>query len=365
MDNINFDDAILFDELESAMGVTSTEDTDDNIEEETQIDENEIETDDPGTEDDQEPDDSTHEEDDEDEQDEDDTTAQVAKEQFEIWKQSGLLDVPEDFEFDGSVDKLEEAKELTVKNRYAQVFNAMMERMPAEFRDILTYASKGGSSVKDFLDTYMPAETVDLDLTSAENQKKVLREYYTRTNPNYTPERVDKLISSLEKAEALEESAQEAAVELQDLLVEQRQRLIEQQELDNQKAEERREQRTTELLNVIDSGNMELMRKNRLKAALLKPVDSDGRTMDATTKTISMIYQNPEHYVQLADILLDYKPDKGFDLDRLATKKVTKKVSNFRKMIKEIDPKTKMTGSSSRKKDLRIDKQLEDFLNAQ
>lgn len=82
---------------------------------------------------------------------------------------------------------------------------------------------------------------------------------------------------------------------------------------------------------------------------MLNQIERNGDTDTDFSRTIKKISANPEHLVQLADILADYDEEKGLDLKRFLKKGKTEATKTLKERLEEVtDSKTKVTGKGSK-----------------
>lgn len=158
------------------------------------------------------------------------------------------------------------------------------------------------------------------------------------------------MIATLEKSGDLESEAIETAVELNELIEERKANLIasakEQEEAQKAKIKEQT-QKITQSIQALP--NVDNTRKSRLQTFMFTPVKYEEGYSTGLNKTINQITSNPEHFVQLADILADYRPDQGFDFSRLKTQLKTETNKSFREQINsKLDSKSKVKGNTSK-----------------
>lgn len=94
---------------------------------------------------------------------------------------------------------------------------------------------------------------------------------------------------------------------------------------------------------------------------MLNQIERNGETDTDFSRTIKKISANPEHLVQLADILADYDEEQGLDLKRFLKKGKTEATKTLKERLEEVtDAKTKVTGKGSKVKKQNFD--WEEFL---
>lgn len=256
---------------------------------------------------------------------------------FEIFKDAEIIKTSDDFNFDGSLSSFEEALAQTKDIQQKQIAEDIINSFPPEFKDFASYVLNGGTSVKDFLNLYKDEEDVQsIEPDSIENQRSILYAYYKATT-NYNDDKIDRLISRLEASDSLAEEAIDAKEELKEIYKEKRTQL----ELERDNKAKELEQNFQKFKSDITKAVSELdqiptTRKGKVQAFLLNMSQRDSSIDTDFNRTLKLISTNPTHIAQLADILLDYDPQKGINQDRLLKKQKTAAVSDLRKKLETI-----------------------------
>lgn len=265
-------------------------------------------------------------------------------------KENELIDIPEEYEFKGSPDELQQVFEYTKQNRVKQAYESVYNSLPEDFKPALEYIMNGGTSVSEFLSMAASDPLSGVDITTPEGQRQAV--YLSlRETSNYPDEKIKKIVSRL--AEDEDELANEAAEAYRELvgLKEQRQyAVIQQARLEREQQQQMMQQRTQALASAIDSSqSIHPQRRNKVKAFFFEPLNTPEGVTTGFNYSINNILQNPEHQAQLADILLEYDPSVGFSSDRLEKRVKTKATQQFQTLLqKAIDPKNVQKSSSQR-----------------
>jgi len=217
-----------------------------------------------------------------------------------------------------------------------EAFDALWGRLPEDYQAALRYGLAGGGDIKDFVDRYAPSLDYDnIDLDDTQTQKQVLREYYKKTT-KYDDDKINKFIARLEVTDDLLPEAEDAVEYLKTSLKEEQERLLEEQEKAREEFERQQAEARNKVVSVIEEQeNLPTRRKKSLQAFIYNPIGRGDTTDTDLNRTIQSIQSNPDHFVQLADILMDYDPKKGFDLSRFEKKGESKAASKFQKKLEE------------------------------
>jgi len=157
------------------------------------------------------------------------------------------------------------------------------------------------------------------------------------------------MIDALSKSGDLDSEAIETAQELNELIEERKQNLIQEAKAQEENQKKLVQEQTARLTKVIEQlPNVDKARKSRLQTFMFTPVKYEEGYSTGLNRTIQQVTSNPEHLVQLADLLADYNPDKGFSFERLKTQLSTETNKNFKEIINRIDSKSKVKGSPSK-----------------
>jgi hypothetical protein len=233
---------------------------------------------------------------------------------FDVMSKSGILNLPDDFKFDGSVEKLAEALELTEQNMQIKVAQNLWERLPENFRTLLEYGLSGGTDINSFKEVVN--NQVDLskvNLEKEEDQRAIVEAYLKKTT-KLTQDKINKRVRVLYESDLLEDEASENLKELQAIQEEEKKNLV-QQELERKKLEQEEIERAyTVFSDVTSKLDVNEERKKQIMKAVWETSNKyDGKNKISYVEHIDeQIRNNPEHFAQLVNIYLDYDPKVGF-----------------------------------------------------
>jgi len=283
-----------------------------------------------------------------DDSDEEDSGSAVdLKEFFTTLKDSNYLTVPDDFTFDGTTDSLAEAIDLTYESFKKSAQESLLNSLDEDSRLALKFALTYKKPIYSFYEEteVEPFDFSTIDLDELENQQEVVRTYLKKTTA-FSDNKIENQIKSLSQSGEIVSEAKEYLGELIAFQEKERQEL-------NSKIEQQRQKDRDDLLkwkedrvNIIKSyKDADDARKAKLKAFVVNEVYTDRSKAPVTelVQVLRMINNNPEHYVQLADVLMDYSPEKGIDYDRLTKRLNTKITSSLKDKLDDtaIVPKGK------------------------
>lgn len=277
---------------------------------------------------------------------------------YETAKKLNIINTPDDFEFDGSEEKLQEALNITKSNLQQEAYQHLWDSISDEFKPALQYALKGGK-LEDFVKTYN-TNLDDIELDTKAAQRDIIFRHWKETS-NYSDEKINRLIARAEEIGDLEEEAQDSLAELKKLYEQRKQdglKNLEEQEAERLKLVETQTQMLSDEITALE---VDSARKNKLKAFLFNPIKVDNESTTHYAYTIKRILSDPKHLVQLADILTDYDPQKGINLERFEKRIKTKNTQSVQNLIREqLDKKPVVKGTNKSAKE---DFDWESFLN--
>lgn len=272
---------------------------------------------------------------------------------FETLKESKALVVPEDFEFDGTAEGLSTAIETTFdslrKSAQESLFNALDE----DSKLALKYALVNKKPLYSY---YQENDTANFDydafdLEEEADQAEIMKVYLSKTT-SLTDAKINKQVELYKNSGQLMIEAKDAYTELVALQEEEKQKIEEaltKREKDNLKTALEVKQKRVEAINKLQ--DIEEGRRKKLIAFVANDVYVNGRNQVPTTEInnhIQSIARNPEHLAQLANLLVDYDPEKGIVLDRIVAKLSTQKAEDIKN---KLDTKSGLPkGAQTRKK---------------
>ncbi len=221
---------------------------------------------------------------------------------------------------------LKKAKETLKETVQAEVLGSL----PEHWKGAIDYALKGGKDLESYYKTYIQVKTLDeYDLDDDEDQKQIVKAHMRKTT-KYTDAKIDSIISRLEESNSLEQEALDAKEELK-VLIEK-----EQEEFDKEQQQKADAMYTSISAAVDKSDTVQEARKGKLKAFLFNPVTRDNVTDTDFNRALRTISRNPEHLVILADILTEYREDKGFSFENITKKEKSSVVKSLKDKLDSI-----------------------------
>lgn len=291
------------------------------------------------------------EEESEEEEEEGNFNKQAVSALYDQLVSEGVIQVSKDFKFDGTAAGLDQALDQTFEQLSNSAKNTLIESLPAEVGLLVNYSLQTGGTIKDFMENQGVSNSLEnLDIDDESNQEEVLRQFYKSTT-KYSDDRIERLVSQARKSGDLSNEAQNAYRDLLNLEQENKNSL--EQRLEEQKQRqleaEKKERETFETI-IENSENIDKVRKSRLRNFVVNKSRKRGESNHSTElkRTLTLLSQNPDHIIQLGDLLLDYNPQKGINLERLQDKTNSKRTKDtLSRLDKALDPTAKTSGGST------------------
>lgn len=236
--------------------------------------------------------------------------------------------IPEDEEFDGSTQKLDEY----IKNIGYHAFNNVADSIADDGKNLLKYAlALGEDATKDRLQEFFSvrAQIPEVDFDDTNDVKTFLKDYYIATN-QYSDEDVDDRIEFLESKGKLSEYAEKHYNDI----VEQVDAYEKQQIDQEQQKQQAKQELFNNVRNELMSYDWSIERKKQV---------ADKLSNKEFKRVNSMIQNSPKALIQLADLYTYFDEEKGeFDLSALIDKRANSKTAQ-----KKLDNIEKNSFSSS------------------
>ena len=260
----------------------------------------------------------------------DDKSSEVVKGYIDFSKQNDILLLDEGFEIDGSEESIQQAKEQTVRNYQRSAVNAILSKLPQRLQDMAIYALKGGT---DF-DSFEKGTSEELNIDTLEGQTNTLKTYYKNVL-QWDSNKIEKYLSRLDENDVAEE-ATDLKSKLETLEIKQRQdKIKEQEEEDKNRTLKLQEFNNRVKTNIDQAGFVPSARKTKLNNFVFNTARKEDGVMTELVRTFNTIQSNPEHFVQLADLLLDYDPQKGIAFQRFEKKGTTTMNKGLKQALEE------------------------------
>ena len=258
------------------------------------------------------------------------------------------LNLPEDFEFDGSEESYAKAIELSntrTSEDLKQSATAQLEAaLPEQGKALLQYMLQGGTDLNSFTATYTDLFDYDnLNLEDGPTQKDVITEHY-RLTTEFSEERIRKEVDRIEDTGELPEYATEAIKELKTIQQRQKETLLEEQRIANQaqkeKAAEAIQTLEDSIANSREIGGITLTSTHRKQ---LKSFLFDTVTLQTGTKTthvqskLTEYLHDPNKFLVLAAYLMN---DFNLSSASSSAQERTKVGANLKRQLREAASKT-------------------------
>lgn len=281
---------------------------------------------------------------------------------FDVFVQNGILSLPENFEFDGSEESINKLIEHSSKSQKEKVYNELLSQFPEDARKMIEYAKNGGDIREFFYTAQEFDDLANIDLSTLDNQKKILTHYY-KTTSKHPDDRIQRIIDKLEATGTLEESAVEAVEDLNALKQQKLDDMIKAKEDAKKDREQQLLEYTKNVNKVIEESALESSLKGKIKSFIFDPVQTDEGIVNKYYLTLSQIEKNPSHLVQLSELLADYDPEKGLQLTAIKQKATNKGLEQVKNLLqRNLNNSNSLKGKASPSSDSNFN--FEDFANS-
>ena len=281
---------------------------------------------------------------------------------LDFLKEFGLLSTDEDVE--PTIEGLSKVLDQTKKNLEEEAVQNLISKLPPDFVPLLQYAlTSPQASIQDYLTVESTQlDLASLDLTREEDQKLALRMYYEQTS-SHPSDRIDRMIARIDTDELATE-AKDAVLSLQAFLDKKKEDLAQEAKQKDTELQQARADQERAITTAVNSA-LPASRAKVVQNFMLSPLKVENQVTTRLNYTLQNIFRNPEHLVQLADILADYDNSKGLTSTRLEKKAASNVSNNLRQLVDErlasSNLKTKKAAPPQQKNKLDLGSWLEGF----
>lgn len=236
--------------------------------------------------------------------------------QFNLLKENGLLKVPDDFKFDGSIEKYQEAHELHQQLIRQEIESSLFGNASEDLKLVVDYLNAGGTDLKGLLSQLN--QTVDT--TTEQGKITALKEKYKSSG--LSDRQVNTIVQSIIDDGELDKEIKRLnaqAEEQNKLLLEQNKKKIEEEKLAEQASLKKYAE---DMVSFMQEQKWESSKTKKLQEFVF-----NGKLADS----LNEILTDPKATVILSDFLTYYNSkDKTFDLInyKAVETKLANKVNN-------------------------------------
>lgn len=262
---------------------------------------------------------------------------------FNLATTLGVLEIPEDFQFDekdpeGSILK---AAEYTAQINYAKAEQALLaEVQDKNLAGLIQHGIEGGKFAdleKYFSATKQEIDFEKIDLDKEENQIKVYKEYLKGTG-RFTEDKINRFIDALQEEDGLLEEAQKA----KDYFIQEAKSVKEnltKQAAEQNKAEQRlMQERQDQFMSTLTNSGFSKPQQQKILNSFNAVELDNGRKVRAFEKTLMEVQANPKHYIEFLVLLDEYDKEKGFTFKKAEKQKETEITKSVLEKLKEAAP---------------------------
>lgn len=265
----------------------------------------------------------------------DDPELKEVIDQFERARELGMfMGLPDDFKFDGSPEKTEEAFRIDQETRQALAFQQVESQIQDPYlKEVVEYGINGGkfADVKKYLETQKSyLEISNLEIKDDTTAKEVLTKELKNKGLK------DSVIAlAIEKHED-EGTLQEEAKEIVKNWTKQKETEKRTLELQAKQAKEQEARENAEyernFIETLKKSNLPKQKQDQVLGAF-DPINIDGNTYTRYELIRSTIENNPEHFIQYLDLLNSYNPKTGFELSQIKNQGKTEQTKKIHDIL--------------------------------
>lgn len=259
---------------------------------------------------------------------------------FELAASLGVLDLPEDFQFNEEDPETSvlAAIDYTFQQNYKKAEEALLGSVQDSLvADLIKYGIEGGkfADLNQYFNVAQQETNYDaLDLDDEENQIRVYKDYLNSTG-RFTEKRINQMIEMLQEDDELSSEAQKAKDYFIQEARKQKENLSKAAK-ERQEAEERAAyKRQQEFVTALSSSGFSKPQQQKILNSFSTVELENGRTVRAFEKTLLEIQNNPQHYIEFLSLLNEYDPSKGFTHKKIAKEKETEITKSVLDKFKE------------------------------
>lgn len=260
---------------------------------------------------------------------------------YNVLKEKGYLYLPEDYTFDGDVEKMYELHMEQLEKEYMEDF---INQIPQEAKDIMRYVLNGGKDIKSFVNAEQDS---NIKINTKEEQISFITNVLKEKGLDDLV--IKSTISGLDVDDKIEEAAKKYAESIKENSSKQKEIMLRQQEELKVKNAEAAKLFAKNINEEITKQPWDPAIKTEIQEAIYNKVPEKS----INTK-LATIQQNPAHLVQLAMLLNKYDKEKGFNLQEIGNTdtKVIKEVKDSISKIFNKNPSTSNYPIRPKEKDI-------------
>ena len=245
----------------------------------------------------------------------------------------GTFIVPEDFKFDGSEEKFNEAVELT-QAHYAQEAETSLTSsiQDPKLKEIVDYGIKGGKfadieSFGQYQQIQNNFETADL--TDEDVQKEVMRSYYQTTAGSLGADKINKLVDEEVDSGKLKEAAEQAQQWFINETTKEKTRLATEAKGKLDAEKEASKVYNQNFQKALNETKFQDNKKREIVGSFDQVKLEDGQELLKWHYNLMQVQSNPSHFIELLDILNTYNEEKGFNFTKIKNKVKTEETKSL------------------------------------
>lgn len=226
---------------------------------------------------------------------------------------SGVYNLPEGYEFDGTFEGLKRAQQVSDQTKENAIKLAIWNNMPEELKPVVEYGLSGGTNINDFVKKINSTNLPQFDASTTEGQEEILRHYYN--SKGIASIVTETAINKFDEQGSLETEAKKILKALSD----ERQSIID-SELQSAKAAQQEKLQNEKLY--MEKAKTAIVANKQWNKTTMQSIyrtmfakDEEGITV--AERKLEYIKSNPEAYAQVVNFINHFDINKGtFNLEK-------------------------------------------------
>lgn len=256
-----------------------------------------------------------------------------------------FIGLPEDFEFDGTPEKLEEAFKFDQETRNKLAYNQVVGKIQDPLlQEAIDYGMKGGqfADFASYLDAQRDFANVETLEVKSEDQAKELVIRKLKAQGIKEQKIIDLYLEDIQDTKgSFMDSGKEAADYFKAEAKNQKDQLKQAAVAEAQNQNKINAEYEKKFMDNLKNSGLNERAQERV-VAMFDPVTlKNGQTYSKHELIKYQVEENPAHFIQLLDFLNTYNPEKGFDISKFKAAGKTEQTKKVYDILKSSGSKTK------------------------
>lgn len=270
---------------------------------------------------------------------------------YDLFKDTIFSDLGDDYEFKATEEGFQDAIGKAEENIFQKVHQQYLDKVgtnqkAAKYLDFLI-ETDGNGDFEKWTQINEGGSYSEEDLDSEDIQKKVITQLYELQGFDETD--IRSKLEDLEDLDLLEKESKMALKYIDKSKGQENRNLVEEGKNVNNVRQETYDSNLSILNETLSGTKIPAARQKDITDAIMQPLAlKDGGTITRYDYTLSQIRNNPEHIIEMTNLLLNYDPEKGFDINKIAQKNTnTKNTRSLREKLEELENSSTISKSKS------------------